>query len=84
MRGWVTGWEVGVGSQLCPHHTAGSPSPSITRGGLPVFLPVVPWPPPASAGLPLPFPLLPSPASVWGGEGGAGWPGPGLTSQQLF
>lgn len=48
------------------------------------FFTSVPWPPPAFAGLPLPFPLLSGPASVWGGEGGVGWPGPGLTSQQLF
>lgn len=46
------------------------------------FVPVVPWPPSASAGLPLPFPRPPGPASMRGGEGGAGWPG--LTSQQLL
>lgn len=83
MRGWVTGWEVGVGGQLCPHHTAGSPSPFIMRGGS-LFFTSGPLAPTSLPGLPLPFPLLPGLASVRGGEGGAGWPGPGLTSQQLF
>lgn len=56
MRGWVTDWEVGVDGQLCPHHTAGSPSPSITRGGLSVsyqWSPGPRQPPPACL---FPFP----------------------------
>ena len=43
----------------------------------PHFVPVVAWPPSASASLPLPIPRPPGPASVRGGEGGAGLARPG-------
>ena len=84
MRGWVTDWEVGVDGQLCPHHTAGSPSPSITRGGLPISYQWSPGPrqPPPACLFPFPGRLAQPPCGEERAE--RGWPGPGLTSQQLL
>lgn len=77
MRGWVTGWEVRVGGQLCPHHTAGSPSPFIMRGGLPVFYQWSPGPHqppwPASSLSPAAWPSL---RAGRRGRSGLAWPRP--------